>query len=169
MFSGVNSLSFTGGEPLLQADFIKNLLPKLRAVGDKPLEIHLETNGTLPEALKKVLKYVDFISMDIKLSSVTGQPTKWKKHLSFLRLAKEKPLQVKIVVGKNTGAGEILKAAKLIKRVDKNIVLILQPETGRNGKITIGQRNLLKLYLQAVSILPRVLVLPQMHKLLGIL
>lgn len=56
-----HAISFTGGEPLLQADYIK----KFHEIKDYPML--LETNGTLPKQVKKIAKYVDYASVDIKL------------------------------------------------------------------------------------------------------
>ena len=75
-----HSISITGGEPLCQADALAVWLPELRKI----LPVHLETNGTLPDALAPLLSEIDFISMDIKLASVTGVPTPWEEHRRFL-------------------------------------------------------------------------------------
>jgi organic radical activating enzyme len=47
-----HSISLTGGEPLLQVDEIKKLIPKL------PLPIYLETSATLPDYLKEIYKNI---------------------------------------------------------------------------------------------------------------
>ena len=54
----------TGGEPLLQPD-IEDFL---RAIKDMGFAVKLDTNGTLPEKLKAVVRkgLVDFVAMDIK-------------------------------------------------------------------------------------------------------
>src|SRR5689334_1325727 len=46
------SISWTGGEPLLHADFLRGMMAWAR---EKGLQNYLETNGTLPAALKKVV------------------------------------------------------------------------------------------------------------------
>ena len=56
----LGSISYTGGEPMLHADFIAELINKTE---EKSL---LETNGTLPKELTK-LEGLDWASMDIKL------------------------------------------------------------------------------------------------------
>jgi len=60
----LDGVEITGGEPLLQpdlADFIK----KVKKLGYK---IKLDTNGTFPEALKKLLqaKLIDYVALDFK-------------------------------------------------------------------------------------------------------
>ncbi|MBC7101429.1 MAG: 7-carboxy-7-deazaguanine synthase QueE [Methanobacteriales archaeon] len=57
----LHSISLTGGEPLLYADFIKNLLHETNY---KSL---LETNGSLPSEIKKIAHLIDYASVDIKL------------------------------------------------------------------------------------------------------
>jgi len=74
IISGKRNISLTGGEPLLQADFLKEMLPALKKEGKR---IYLETNGILTAGLLKILKYVDIISMDFKLPSSTGLKPYW--------------------------------------------------------------------------------------------
>ncbi|MEA3307654.1 MAG: 7-carboxy-7-deazaguanine synthase QueE, partial [Elusimicrobiota bacterium] len=59
----VEAVSLTGGEPLLQADFIEKILPKIKELG---LKAHLETNAVLFKEFKKIAKNVDVIAADIK-------------------------------------------------------------------------------------------------------
>ena len=56
-----HSISFTGGEPLLHADFIKNFLEEYK------FKSLLETNGSLPYELQKIVGLLDYVSLDIKL------------------------------------------------------------------------------------------------------
>ena len=133
-----HSVSLTGGEPLLQVDFIKELIPQLKKLG---LKIYLETNGVLPDALKKIVDEVDFIAMDIKLPTAIGQKL-WKEHKKFLkqcamnytttildRKMKCALVFVKIVITPRTSGGEIKKAAELIAEVNREIPLVLQPDS----------------------------------------
>ena len=92
------AVSFTGGEPLLHWLFVHEVADAVKKFGVK---IFLETNGTLPDELEKILDAVDIISMDIKLPSV-GKNL-FALHEKFLRTACGKDLCVKIVVT-NSGA-----------------------------------------------------------------
>ncbi len=60
----IDGVCITGGEPLLQ-EWLSDLIGEIRKLNFK---IMLETNGTLPDALKALLdaKSVDYLSMDIK-------------------------------------------------------------------------------------------------------
>ncbi|MFH0828068.1 MAG: 7-carboxy-7-deazaguanine synthase QueE, partial [Candidatus Omnitrophota bacterium] len=76
------TVSFTGGEPLLQKEFLKEVLLLTREAGFKN---YLETNGTLPEALEEVIDNVDIVAMDFKFPSSTGAGSFWRQHEEFLR------------------------------------------------------------------------------------
>jgi len=159
-----HSLSLTGGEPLLHDGLLGDWLPELARL----LPVHLETNGTLPEALAPLLPHLSFISMDLKLASVTGVPTPWEIHRSFLEVSRDKPGQAKAVVGPETAAGEIEDAARLLRETAPEWPLILQALTV-DGKVAVSGRDLLALQATAARIHPPVRVIPQTHRLLGVL
>lgn len=158
-----HSLSLTGGEPLLQQGMLAEWLPVLRRL----LPIHLETNGTLPEALAELLPHLDWIAMDLKFASLTALPTPWEAHRAFLRLAAQRPCCVKAVVGEETEAEEIDRAAALLHEAAPQVPLILQPVT-REGQVAISGRTLLDLQTRAARHHPPVLVIPQTHRFLDL-
>ena len=121
-----HSLSLTGGEPLLHAGILREILPLLRG----RLPVYLETNGTLPEALSQVLPHLDHVALDIKLSTVTGEPTRWEAHAEFLRLADPVGGCVKLVVAPELVEEELARAAALAAEKAPHLPLILQPRTG---------------------------------------
>lgn len=155
-----HSVSLTGGEPLCQTPQIIELAPLIRG------KIHLETNGTLPEELAKVLPYLDAISMDIKLPSAGGQEL-WQQHEEFLQLANTRRVFVKIVVTGKTTAEEFQQALELIARVNPDIPLIIQPVTpihdceGVTPDLVLGWQE------QALTLLKDVRVIPQTHKFMN--
>ncbi|MDD3263643.1 MAG: anaerobic ribonucleoside-triphosphate reductase activating protein [Candidatus Nanoarchaeia archaeon] len=63
----INGVTFTGGEPLLNNDLIEYIKP-LKALN---LDIKLDTNGSLPIQLKKIIdsNMIDYIAMDLKSDS----------------------------------------------------------------------------------------------------
>lgn len=186
--SSLTTVSITGGEPLLQDDYLKMLLPILKKKGYK---VYLETNATLPKQLTKILQWVDIVSADIKLPSFTGEDNIPKEHQGFLHVAREKGLFVKVVVTDKTVMDEISMAVDIIKGVDINIPLIIQPdmkngrfaeeipidfqsqkETKINGFITMpfpmeGNERLFKFHDYAKARLSNVRLIPQIHKLMG--
>ena len=151
------SLSLTGGEPLIYADLLKTLLPKIKKLG---FEIYLETNGTLPKELKKIIDLCDIISMDFKLPSSVKKYF-WKQHLHFLKTAVKKEVFIKVVITNNSKISEIKKTAQTICAVSKNIVLILQPSLSQERPPI----NLLYDMRQAARlIIPNVFIMTQLHK-----
>src|SRR5258708_1168974 len=70
LYGNGDFVSITGGEPLLQKDFLKGFCHAMRQEGKK---IYLDTNGNLPKALAEIIKDIDIIAMDIKLPSSTKQ------------------------------------------------------------------------------------------------
>ncbi|MBU0700236.1 7-carboxy-7-deazaguanine synthase QueE [bacterium] len=161
--SSSNTVSITGGEPLLQVGYLKALLPLLKGEGYR---IYLETNATLPKQLSKVLKWVDIVAADIKLPSFTGETNIPEEHREFLYAAREKDLFVKVVVTDETVMDEISMAVDIIRGVDMNIPLVIQPAM-KNGQFMKNQERLLGFHDYARTRLSIVRLIPQIHKLMG--
>lgn len=160
-----HSVSLTGGEPLLQVDFLKNLLPKIK---EKGLRSYLETNGTMPERLSEIIDLIDIIAMDFKLPSVTGESDRLPEHKKALEVAKLKDVFVKIVIGKQSKPVEIENASKAISDISGDIPLVLQPVTPvREIKHGPSAEQMLSFQAIAKRHLANVRVIPQVHKLLG--
>jgi 7-carboxy-7-deazaguanine synthase len=159
-------LSLTGGEPLQHADFLASWLPEL----PKRSRILLETNGVLPAALAKVLPWVDVVSMDFKLPSVTGMRAYWKEHREFLRLARGKEVYVKLVVSQPTDLEELREAVALVETEAPEAPFILQPVTPYGPvREEILQDRLREIFELSKRRLKDVRVIPQVHPRLGIL
>ena len=160
--AGKSVVSITGGEPLMQSDFLKEFLPSLR---EKNLKIYLETNGTLDDKLLDVLELVDIISMDFKLPSSTGIESLWQEHERFLKIAMEKELFVKSVITPQTSISDIKTAAYIVSELNEDIPFILQPVSYNNK---IKNIELLPAFFQEVKeTLNNVRVIPQVHKIMG--
>jgi len=67
----IEAVSITGGEPLLYSGILSFLKSIKSETG---LSVKLDTNGTQPQTLKKVLLYLDYVAMDLKSS-----PSKYMK------------------------------------------------------------------------------------------
>ena len=59
----ISGVCITGGEPMGQLEGVTEIC---RALKEEDMDIKLDTNGFHPEGLRKVLKLVDFIAMDVK-------------------------------------------------------------------------------------------------------
>lgn len=154
------SVSFTGGEPLLYAGFLKELLPDLKKSG---FSVYLETNATLPRQLEKIIKYCDIISMDFKFASECGRSL-WKAHKEFLAMSKNKAF-VKTVITNRTKFSDIKKSVETIKAVSAKTYLILQPSTGKDRP---DIRKLYDFHSYCLGELPNARLMPQMHKIYGL-
>ncbi len=158
-----HSLSLTGGEPLLNREVLQEWLPELR----KFHPIHLETNGVLFEALSPLIPFFDHIAMDMKLPSTSGCTDLWERHGHFLRIAAEKDLFVKLVVGDNSEEWEIERACLTVAAVSPDIPVILQPVTLDSGAIGISPLRVLEFQEFASRMLKQVRIIPQTHKFSG--
>ena len=163
------SISLTGGEPLLYVEFLNPLIDVLKEYG---FSIHLETNGTLPEELSLIVDKCDVIAMDIKLPShVSGIndslqiETHWQNQQRFLEIANKTDVFVKVVVCEPSKDNEFQKAVEIIEKVDSSIPLVIQPVSGSNNALP----HLINFYDLAQSKLANVRIIPQCHKVLGVL
>lgn len=162
--ASIDALSLTGGEPLMQAGFLREWLTEARL----PVPVMLETSGMLPAALAEVVDLVDVVSMDLKLPSNTGEPPFWRQHEEFARLAARRTLYAKILVDERTEVGEFEQAVALLARVAPETPVFLQPVSDERGRPQAGEACLARLHALARRQLSRVRVVPQTHKLLGL-
>ena len=158
-----HSVVLTGGEPLLQAGVLKEWLPEIMPM----LPVFLETNGTLPAELEMILPLLDMVSMDIKSPSATGETALWTEHAQFMKLARERLCQVKLIVDSTTSEEEVLQAAILVRQCSPETPFILQPRTTAAGPVPNG-RVLLRLQQVAAAVHHDVRIIPQVHPLLGV-
>jgi organic radical activating enzyme len=163
-----DSISLTGGEPLLHSDFLQIFLPQLRQQTGLP--IYLETAGHLPNQLQPVLPYLDLVGMDIKLPSVSGE-CHWTAHKQFLQACHTAGVAVftKLIISNCTDLADLKQAAALIAAVDQQIPMFLQPVTPLNACLGL-QAPTPEQVLEWQAILKQQLayvrVIPQTHKML---
>lgn len=160
-----HSISITGGEPLLQKDFLREFLPLPKARGKT---IYLETNGTLPDGLDSIIDFTDIIAMDIKLPGSTGLSEFWQIHRIFLEKALAKEVFVKSVITADTTVDDIEKMCDIISGINRNIPLVLQPVTPVGGAEEPAQERLLGFKEMCSSRLRKVSIVPQLHKIIGV-
>ncbi|MCA9400927.1 MAG: 7-carboxy-7-deazaguanine synthase QueE [Candidatus Omnitrophica bacterium] len=158
-----HSVTLTGGEPLLQPQAVFSLAKKLRSA-QRP--IHLETNGTLSEAMEKVAEVIDVVSMDLKLPSSTACQPYWKEHNAFLQAAAHKELFVKVVISKTTTDEDFYQAVDLVRLHNPTRPFIIQPNT---YDLADGvMKRCLQFEEHASKQLKNVRLLPQVHKMMKI-
>ncbi len=122
----IDGVSFTGGEPLIWPG-LKNFLKQIKEKVE--VDIKVDTNGTLPDRLKGILPFVDYISMDIKSSPkkypfATGNKTEFEKVEESIEVIKEtedyefRTTMVPGIVDKD----DLKKICRKIKKVKKYVL-----------------------------------------------
>ncbi len=166
--SDFHSISFTGGEPLLHADFIKYFLEK------HEFKSLLETNGSLPREMLKIVGLVDYVSVDIKLPE-HGASENWNYlfdlELESIKLLRDKEINTycKVVVMPQTNVDTIdFIASKIAEEVQNTseLSMVIQPVSPLELWAD-GSRKLFEISEVAGKYLD-VLTIPQVHKLLNV-
>ncbi len=154
-----HSLSLTGGEPLLQVDFIQEMLKAL----NRSMPVYLETNGTLPDNLEQLLEFIDILSIDIKLIDDIDEIPHREMHRRFLELSSGRDMFAKLVVTSKVTLQQMESVCRLIQDVDWTIPLVLQPATDRGAVEGPSSEQLLEMNAVCLGILPYVRIIPQTH------
>jgi len=158
-YKNVKAISLTGGEPLMSADFLVDILPNVKQ------KVYLETNGTLVNELKKIIDYVDIIAMDIKIPSATGMPELFKEHEEFIKVANKKELFLKVVFNEGITEDEINKTVEIASKY--NLPVVLQPES-RNGSVRNDANTINNIYYKFINKYENIRLIPQVHKFLNV-
>ena len=163
-------ISITGGAPLLQTPFLLELLPRLCA---EEYSIYLETAGDLPKKLKSIIEWIDVVAMDVKLSSVTKEPSTFPAHWQFLKVCRDFKVEVfvKLILSSETDEGELMQAAQGIKKAGgAETLVVIQPmsKAERTDAAPSGAQ-LFAWQDKVASVLPNVRVIPQTHKMMEVL
>jgi organic radical activating enzyme len=162
-----HAVAFTGGEPLLHADYLRALLPRLREAG---LACYLETAGDLYHELEKILPWVDFCAMDLKLPSVTQNEAAWGSHRKFLERCMAGGVEVfaKVIVSAETSTADLDEAVAVVADAAHDIPFIIQPMTPFGpAQNPPTARQLIAWQDRAATRLHHVRVIPQCHKMMG--
>jgi pyruvate-formate lyase-activating enzyme len=163
----LHAIAVTGGEPLVQTDFLVEWLAGRRST----LPVLLETAGILPARLARVLPHVAIVSLDVKCPSNTGERARWDEHEACLVAAAGdgRDVYVKVPVDETTDPDEVERAARLVARVAPRAPLFLTPLTEPDTtRLTVSATTAERLHALASRHHPDVRLLPQLHKVLGI-
>jgi len=151
----VHSVSFTGGEPMLQADFIRALR--------KTKPFYLESNMSLPEKAKK-LRFFDFVAGDLKVREARLKDyevllEKTFESFKILRRTRRRRTFCKIVLPSEFDEEEVLNNAIQIREFVE--CFVLQPVFGSRLD------NIFKLQKRMIEFADT-RIIPQVHKLMGV-
>ncbi len=159
----IHSIVFTGGEPLLQAGFLRQLCDNL----DKTIT-YLETNGTLPKMMEFLVDCIDIVAMDLKMPSVAGIAPQWERHRQFIDLLQNTDLDVilKVIISEDVLQDDLDTLQDILWNLKKDWPVVLQPVYEKTNRqlmdVIFGiQRRFLR-------IVKDVRVIPQVHRLLDI-
>jgi organic radical activating enzyme len=155
-----HSVSLTGGEPLLSADFLTEFLPLIK----NKVKMYLETNATMPENLLRVKPYIDIISADIKLKSSTGLDV-MKLHEKFFENCNGVDTFAKIVFDTDITEDEISKCCNLSEKYC--VPLVLQPKMVEN-KMSVSSEFCEEVLEKFTAKCRNVRLIPQVHKFLNV-
>ncbi|MDA3862580.1 MAG: anaerobic ribonucleoside-triphosphate reductase activating protein [Deltaproteobacteria bacterium] len=115
----ISGVVFTGGEPLLYKD-LEKLIREIKSLG---LKVKLDTNGSFPGKLSKIIELVDYIAMDIKTSPskypvATGSSCDFSKILESIELVQASSVEYEFrttAVPKLVESQDIREIGKIIK------------------------------------------------------
>jgi len=129
-------VTFTGGEPLMQPDFLEELLMECRKI-----DIHtaVDTTGyASPEVVRKIVRYTDLFLYDVKFIDA-------EKHLKYTGVSNELILdnlvqlsregarisvRVPVIPGINDDAGEMAAIARFVSNLPGIVELAVLPYHG---------------------------------------
>ncbi len=155
-------ISLTGGEPLLHADFIREL--------DIEYPIYLETNSGLPEKARELKDIVAIAACDIKLPEhdcTSKYQELLKNELETISILNETAdTFVKVIVLPDTTKESLSPVVEGVSSIDKNMPFIIQPVTSDRQ---VRSSLLFDLMDFAGEKLRDVRVIPQTHRMMGIL
>jgi len=136
----VSGVSITGGEPTLQTDLLE-LCTQIREHTDKYLSI--DTNGSNPEAIRKIIPFINRIALDLKgppdldkLEKITKVNINLDKILETIRfLIAYKEIDFEI---RTTYTGNLLNSD------DIDDIITYLKDVGFNGKFVLQQYQFLE-------------------------
>ncbi|MFK5955214.1 MAG: 7-carboxy-7-deazaguanine synthase QueE [Planctomycetota bacterium] len=158
-------LAVTGGEPLVQAQFLASWLPQWDG------SVLLETAGVLAQSLQTLIGSVQLLSLDWKLAETLRSGEELLETEACLVLARQAncTTQIKLVLTETTSAEQVSAALEIMAAKLPGATVFLQPVTPfAQGPLPPTADCLLDWCLQSRALPLDLRVLPQVHPLLGV-
>lgn len=164
----VHSISITGGEPLEQPGFTEGLAGELKSLG---MRVYLETNGFSFDLFSRMTKHIDIAAIDVKLPGTIRCSRDQcdrlvENELACLERSSEMGIYTiaKVVVQQETEEHDLERICCEMPDVD---AIVIQPVSGQ----IMSELKLLALQSIAARHLgaDRAMVIPQMHRALGMM
>ncbi|MCK4259266.1 MAG: 7-carboxy-7-deazaguanine synthase QueE [Halanaerobiales bacterium] len=165
----IHSISLTGGEPLIQDEFLQEFLPAIISITDS--KIFLETNGTLAQELDRIAEWVDYVSMDFKLSSyVENEKNILAKHEEFIKICSLHGLHtyVKVVLDDYFNQKELMMYLDLLTETMENVCLYIQPMM-KGDQFLLSKDKMNRVFQACQEKKLEVRIIPQVHKFLRVI
>ena len=170
----LHSISLTGGEPLHQPKFLKEIILNLK---QKKYKIFLETAyAENLQFLEEIARNIDFACVDIKDKSAKAT-TKWEelveREVKMCRILRDAGTKVfsKIVLSKSSKISDFELVAKLCGEVNIPMAIQLVSPTKKSNAHSLTWDQLVNFTETAAKYLPpeKIGISAQVHKLLNIL
>lgn len=116
----LHAIYFTGGEPTFQIDFLEAILKGLK---EKNYRTFIQTNGSMPDRIKRIVDLLDYVSVDIKDRSARSCPD-WemlvKRELKSLRYSIDAGIRTdaKIIVTPKTSYEDLKMIGYRLSKID---------------------------------------------------
>ncbi|MBI5036799.1 4Fe-4S cluster-binding domain-containing protein [Candidatus Micrarchaeota archaeon] len=139
--SGVQAVSFKGGEPFFQANALAELCRILKNAG---IRTKAETSGHFPESVRSILPWLDYICIDVKTKlepQAYGEITGVNGDLALMQVLKTlafaeatqypvfKEIRLTVVSGKNDSAEVVESIASYVSKFcDLFVLQQFQPD-----------------------------------------
>ncbi len=161
-----DSISILGGEPLLQADFLRELGLLFR---EKKLPLFVETSGLLDKEFVALNDVVTVWCVDLKISKAWGFKGKLReKHKNIVSAAKPGKTYFRILLDSNDDPDAILKQLKHLSL--KRFPLVLQPFACAPSHVNDWDTSTILEWIKLFKpYFKQVRWIPQVHKLLRII
>ena len=130
----LDAVAITGGEPTLQLKGLMDLCKRLR---DLNLSVKIDTNGSRPDALKELVKCLNFVSLDVKAppdkyNIASGASVDSATLSNSLKILKNSHIDYEVrttvVPGLNDSESDIVKICKFLGSVNVYVLQQFRPE-----------------------------------------